>query len=216
MWPALRSVTSKFRLPGGRPMTVRPVAPTDRDDIQAFVRDLEPETRRRRYFTPIRELPEPMLDALAHPDPARESVFVAVAEDDAHPRMVGLAQYATAEPAKDCEVALVIADDVQGQGLGSRLMAILLDAAKTRGYRRAVGDVLRENRAMITLARRTGFDVGVNDEDPDLIRIVRRLDDGSGPMTRPSITDLVWRGLDSLRSLAPRARGGGPSGLEPV
>ncbi len=101
------------------------------------------------------------------------------------------------------------------QGLGSRLMAILLDAAKTGGYRRAVGDVLRENRAMITLARRTGFDVGVNDEDPDLIRIVRRLDDASGPMTRPSITDLVRRGVDSLRSLAPRARGGVPPGSSP-
>ena len=124
------------------------------------------------------------------------------------------AQYAAAEPAKDCEVALVIADDVQGQGLGSRLMAILLDAAKAGGYRRAVGDVLRNNRAMITLARRAGFDVAVNDEDPDLIRIVRPLDERSGPTVRASRSS---SGEASIRCAPLRpARRWRSSGLEPV
>ena len=216
MWRAFRSGIEQLRLHDGRPMTVRPVAPTDGDDIQAFVRSLDPETRRRRYFIPIRELSKPMLEAVAHPDPTREKVFVALAGEQKRARMVGLAQYAAAEQAEDCEIALVLADDVQGQGLGARLMGFLLDAARQGGFRRAVGDVLRENRPMISLARRTGFEVTVNAEDPDLIRILQPFEDRGSTTSRQRFAALVQRGVDSLRSLAPRVRGTGPSGFEPV
>jgi len=215
MWPALRPVYETLQLTDGRRVTVRPVTATDRDDIQAFVRSLEPETRRRSYFLAIRELSAPMLDAITRPDPAREKVLVAVTGDDAQPRMVALAQYAAADPEEDCEIALVLADDTQGQGLGTRMMARLLDAAKVGGFRRAVGDVLRNNRAMISLARRAGFEVAVNAEDPDLVRIVRPLDERSRAV-RPRVAELVQRGVDSLRSLASRPQGTRSSGFEPA
>lgn len=211
-----RAGNESIRLGDGRRVTVRPVAAADRDEIQAFVRNLDPETRRRRYFTPIRELSEPMLESVVHPDPERERVYVAIAEGDANPGLVAVAQYARAEHAEDCEIALVLADDVQGQGLGTRLMARLLDAAKAGGFRRAVGDVLRDNRAMISLARRAGFDVGINAADPDLVRIVRPFEQPRQAALRPRMIDLVSRGVDALRATAPPARGAASSGLEPV
>lgn len=215
MWPAPRSRTDSVQLADGRRVTVRPVAAPDRDDIQAFVRGLAPESRRRRYFTPIRELSAPMLESTVHPDPEREGVYVAIAECDARPRVIALAQFATAEATDDCEVALVVADDAQGQGLGARMLARLLDAAHARGFRRVVGDVLRDNRAMISLARRAGFEAWINTEDPDLVRIVRPFAEPSAATPRPRLAHLLARSADALRSLAPSARRAAASGFEP-
>jgi acetyltransferase len=216
MWPSHRTGKECARLGDDRRIAIRPVAETDRDGIQAFIRNLAPETRRLRFFSPVRELSEAMLDALVHPDPARERVVVAIAGPDAAQDVVAVAQYAAAERADECEVALVLADEIQGQGLGTRLLARLLDAANRGGYRRAVGDVLRENGAMIALARRAGFEVAINTEDRDLLRISRPLEQPARDKPRPRIADLVSRSADVLRSMTPHARGRGSSGLEPV
>jgi acetyltransferase len=167
--------TGCFAAVDGGTIEIRTVAPADREGVQAFVRALAPETRRRRFFSAVQELPKAMLDALVHPAPAREKVLVAAARDAAAPRFVGLAQYAAAEADGDCEIAVVVADDAQGQGLGARMVALLVEAARKAGFRRMVGDVLPGNRPMLTLARRAGFEVGTNPVDPDLTRIVRPL-----------------------------------------
>ena len=160
-----------------RAIAIRAIDPADRDRVQEFVRDLTPESRRRRFFGAIRELSEAMLERLTHPDPRRERVFVAVADAEPRRRIVGIAQFAAIDNGEDCEFALVVADDMQGRGLGRRMMAAVIDAAKASGFRKVVGDVLRENRAMLALARRVGFDIGINAEDPVLMRVVRAIGD---------------------------------------
>ncbi len=158
-------------VPDQKAIVVRQSQPSDRGAIQQFVRGLAPESRRRRYFSPIRELSEAALDALTNPNPQRELVLVALADAWSRPRVVALAQYASAGMSEECEIAVVVADDTQGRGLGARMMSILLDAARLAGYLRAVGDVLRENGAMIALARRLGFRISINPEDADLLRV---------------------------------------------
>lgn len=166
-----------FRALSRGAIRIRPVAPADRDAIQAFVRALSTESRRRRFFSPIRELSEAALDALARPNPALEKVLVALEGSARDRRIVGLAQFAAAEVPRECEIAVVVADDLHGQGVGARLMEALLAAAWSAGYVRAVGDVLRENWAMIGLARRLGFRVAINAGDSDLLRIALALDE---------------------------------------
>jgi RimJ/RimL family protein N-acetyltransferase len=153
-------------------IAIRAVVPDDRDRVAAFVRELTPQSRRRRFFSAIRELSAAMLDRLTHPDPARELVLVAVSGAGPNRRILGIAQVATADDAEVCEFALVVADDLQGQGLGMRMMDALMDAACAAGYREVVGEVLTDNRAMLALARRAGFEAR-SSGDPMLTRIVR-------------------------------------------
>jgi acetyltransferase len=177
---SLRGADASFASVGGSSVEIRPVEPGDREPLQQFVRSLAPESRRTRFFSPIRELPDAMLDTLTHPSPARESVLVAADDSAPRPRILALAQYTAASPGADCEVAVVVADAVQGQGLGARMMERLVEIARRAGFRRAVGDVLQGNRAMLTLARRTGFEVLRHPGDAQLARIVRRLDGHAG------------------------------------
>ena len=159
-------------MPDGRVIAIRAIVADDRDRVAAFVRELTPQSRRRRFFSAIRELSAAMLDRLTHPDPARERVLVAVSGAGPNRRIVGIAQVAPTDDAEDCEFALVVADDLQGQGLGMRMMDALIDAARAAGYREVVGDVLTDNRAMLALARRAGFETR-SSKDPMLTRIVR-------------------------------------------
>ena len=168
--PCLEPVT--IAMPDGHAIAVRAITADDRDRVAAFVRKLTPQSRRRRFFSAIRELSAAMLDRLTHPDPARERVLVATSGAGPNRRIVALAQVTPTDDGQDCEFALVVADDLQGQGLGIRMMGALIDAARAAGYREVVGEVLRDNRAMLALARRAGFEAR-SSKDPTLTRIVR-------------------------------------------
>jgi GNAT superfamily N-acetyltransferase len=63
----------------------------------------------------------------------------------------------------------VIADSWQGRGIGSRLLAKLIEVARRRGLKRLYGDVLAMNRPMLELVRKLGFTLERH-EDPTLTR----------------------------------------------
>ena len=69
----------------------------------------------------------------------------------------------------------MLADAWQGQGLGRRLLATLLEHARTAGVREAVGVVLATNKAMLRLARSMGFSVTAEPGDATVMRIRRDL-----------------------------------------
>jgi acetyltransferase len=162
---------------------IRPIRRTDTPAVQAFVTALSDRSRLLRYFRPLRELPAQMLRQLAEADGQCNAVFVALARDTAGSRIVGLAQYAL-EDDRGCEFALVVADGWQGCGLGRRLLQTLLDAALRAGVTRMHGDVLRENRAMLGLARALGFTVGTSPLDTSALRVTRTLESAARPARR--------------------------------
>jgi len=155
---------------------IRPIRRADAHAVQAFVRALSDRSRLLRYFRPLRELPEGMLRQLTETDGRCDAVFVALARDAEGTRVVGLAQYARMDEA-GCEFALAVADEWQGRGLGRRLLRTLLGAARRGGFTRMVGDVMRDNRAMLGLARAFGFTVGHSPLDASAVRSAHTLDD---------------------------------------
>ena len=51
----------------------------------------------------------------------------------------------------------MLSDAWQGRGLGTRLLASLLAAAKRHGVRRLFGTTFSENNGMLALGRKLGF-----------------------------------------------------------
>jgi acetyltransferase len=70
-------------------------------------------------------------------------------------------------------VALVVSDDWQHRGIGARLLAMLLDAARARGIRRMEGETLAENATALALMHKLGFASRRDPDSPD-IQIVER------------------------------------------
>jgi len=131
-----------IRLGNDREITIRPIRPEDADIEQAFVRQLSPETRRKRFLAAIRELTPGALQRFTRP------VYPGSA---------------------NAEFAIVVADEWQGKGLGRCMMQELLAAATSVGIRHLEGLVLRENRQMLQMVRDLGFCIENHTEEPDLV-----------------------------------------------
>ncbi|WP_395700807.1 GNAT family N-acetyltransferase [Aquabacterium sp.] len=171
-------------LRGGGEYTVRPIHPDDAQMLQALVQGLSPESRYFRFASAIAELPAPMLARFTLIDYDREMALVAVvherrAESDGsiteHERIVGVSRYVTNPDQTSCEFSLVVADDFNGRGLGSRLMESIMDAARDRGLSEIDGLVLANNSGMLKLMRSLGFAVKPFPDDPDFKLVTQAL-----------------------------------------
>ena len=120
----------------------------------------------------LRELPRHMLDRLLNPIAGREAVLVANSTVDG---IVGLAQYVADESGRGCEIALVISDAWQHQGLGTEMLNALVNVASENAIGHFHADVLADNYPMRALARKTGCDVRILREAPFLVQISRSI-----------------------------------------
>jgi RimJ/RimL family protein N-acetyltransferase len=123
---------------------------TDGRQLRRFFFRLSPETIYRRFHSPIvhpeQAQPERLLD-LDHHD--REAV-VAVLQDE----IVGVARYARRPGADSAEVAVVVADDWQRQGLATRMLGALAELAAAAGVRQFTLNMQADNPAVLRLVRR--------------------------------------------------------------
>ena len=165
-----------WHLPGGQRVTVRPVLPQDAELEQAMVRALSPASRYQRFFAPIRELPQGWLERLTQIDYRHQHALIAETFSGDQALAVAEARYVVDASGRECEFALVVADDWRHLGLARRLLQALMQAAAEAGLERMVGDVLATNQAMLSLARSAGFQVARHpDGGAQVVRVQRAL-----------------------------------------
>ena len=71
--------------------------------------------------------------------------------------LLGVGRLAADPGFEQAEFALIVASDRQGQGYGALLLNHVLHYGKSRGVKRVIGHVLRENTKMLELAQHLGF-----------------------------------------------------------
>jgi acetyltransferase len=160
------------RLRGSSAVVIRRVGAADAHALQQFFRNLLPASRYRRFLRVIRELPEDMLARFTRPDPAGEAVLVA-SFPHSPTRIIGMAQYANA--GESSEIAVVVADAWQRQGLGYQLLDSLLNVAVEAGIEHIHADILADNHAMRQLAHKLGCEIAGNPAAPFLVRATKTL-----------------------------------------
>ena len=108
------------------------------------------------------------IESLVTVDYSRDMALAATAMLDGE-TLLGVARYVRDKDNQAAEFALVVADSWHGRGIGTRLMAKLIDAARRRGVKRLYGEILATNRPMLELARKLGFSLERH-EDPTITR----------------------------------------------
>ena len=145
---------ASVRLRDGRRVMVREADPADESAIGAFLSGLCLEARRLRFFTGGVDVPK-MTSLVAAAGPGRLGL---VAEDESK-AIVGHAICIQMSDGR-AEIALEVADDLHGQGLGTVLVERLAELAERRGIETLVAEVLPDNRLMLEVFR-DGFDAHV-------------------------------------------------------
>ena len=139
----------------GSQVLTRPVRSTDAALIaEAFAR-LSERSRRMRFLGKKDELTAAELRYYANVDHHDHEALGAL--DPADGRLVGVARYVRdADDPQAAEIALTIADDWQGRGLGTELLARLSDRAREEGIRCFTAVTASENVPMGMLLRSVG------------------------------------------------------------
>ncbi|MEA2572029.1 MAG: hypothetical protein QOI24_4030 [Acidobacteriota bacterium] len=139
----------------GRTLHIRPIRPDDADRLLRFYAHLSPESVHARFF----DLRSPELAVQCSPacvDYDRE--FGAVAELGGE--IAGVAHYfASRVKPNVAEVAFAIGDASQGTGAGTKLLEMLVAAAREHGIERFRAEVLDGNQVMLDVFLGMRFEI---------------------------------------------------------
>ena len=166
--PYPHHLASQWQLANGTNITIRPIRPEDASIEQSFVRRLSSQAKYFRFMRGLNELTQEMLVRFTQLDYHRELALIAVLEQSGEETELGVARYVTNPDGVSCEFALVVADEWQKKGIGSRLMTALMDAAHQRGLKHMEGEILATNHTMLELVERLGFTVYTSPDDPTI------------------------------------------------
>ncbi|GAB3591548.1 bifunctional GNAT family N-acetyltransferase/acetate--CoA ligase family protein [Angustibacter peucedani] len=139
---------------------LRPIRPDDAPAVEAFHSGQSAESIYLRFFAPLQRLSERDLERFTTVDHVDRVGLVATLGSS----IVGIGRYDRVE-GDTAEVAFNISDAHQGRGVGSVLLEHLAAAARERGIRRFVADVLPQNRKMIGVFGEAGYTVRHHYED---------------------------------------------------
>ena len=163
--PAIRPYPVEYIAPwttkNGANLLIRPIRPEDEPLIVAFHDRLSERTVVERYFTSLAlgaRTAHERLTRICFIDYDRELALVAEKDDPVEGKVIaGVSRMIHQEDSESATLAVVVADEFQGQGLGEVLMRRAIEAARAEGIGRVLIYFLPENQRMGSLSRKLGF-----------------------------------------------------------
>ncbi len=148
-----RELACEARLSDGTVAAIRPIRPGDADALSDFHDHLSTETVYRRFFSMHPRLLAKEVERFTHVDYRNRLALVV----EIGGRLSAVGRY-DREPGRDrAEVAFVVADALQGHGVGAMLLEHLAGAARRRGVASFYAQTLGGNYAMQHVFRHAGF-----------------------------------------------------------
>ena len=136
------------QLRDGTRVLIRPIQPGDKARLEEGLANLSAETIRLRFLAAKPRFTRSELRYLTEVDGINHVALVAVLLDDPD-RLVAVARAVRLQDRPDtAEMAIVVGDPFQGQGLGVILARRLSQAARAVGIRRFAASLLPENQAI--------------------------------------------------------------------
>jgi acetyltransferase len=135
-------------------LLVRPVRPEDAPRLTDFFVALSEKSRLGKLLHRFEDFDERFIARLTQIDYDRDMVLVALTNPDGTGEVIGLARYFGDPDLIEAEVSITIADAWQAQGVGAKLLDLILKAARKRGFKKAWGLCRPQSRDMISLIER--------------------------------------------------------------
>jgi GNAT superfamily N-acetyltransferase len=146
------------RLRDGRQIEIRALKPADEKDMLAAVADTSAQSIYRRFFGAKKHFSESEKAFFLDVDFVSHVALVAVAEEAGRRFIVGGGRYIVVKPGT-AEIAFVVIDHYQGQGVGAALMRHLTHLARDSGIKELVAEVLPENIPMLKVFQKSGLEM---------------------------------------------------------
>ncbi|OGS42191.1 MAG: hypothetical protein A3K67_05220, partial [Euryarchaeota archaeon RBG_16_62_10] len=140
----------------GKELRVRPIRPTDEDMLSDMFYDLSDQAIINRFFSMLKSMPHRRLQTFCCLDYETEMSLVIIADEGPKQKIVGVGSYYLSPATHRAEIAFLVADAYQGQGIGTYLMKSLVKIARSKNIKGFTAEVMRDNVAMIALMHKSG------------------------------------------------------------
>jgi ribosomal protein S18 acetylase RimI-like enzyme len=158
----------------GRWLIIRAFAPEDAAGLGTAVDRTSAQTLYRRFFTVKRHFSKRETDFFFNVDFVDHVALVAEAEEAGKPTIVGAGRYVVVAPGR-AEVAFMVIDAYQSQGIGKALLRHLIAIARAAELRELIAEVLPENGPMLKVFETSGLRVGTT-RDAEVVHVTLALD----------------------------------------
>ena len=166
---------SSFTSKEGLEFVVRPIRPDDEPLVVEFHRHLSERSVYYRYFSPVElshRTSHERLITKCFIDYDRELALVAEHRNkDGKLEFLGIARMIREHTGNSAEVAFIVADKFQHQGLGRYLMDRTIEIARKEGLSSIHGVLLFENAGMRKLFEKVGFEFSDADRGVSAARL---------------------------------------------
>lgn len=145
---------ASLTLADGRVVAVRPILPSDYDQLVEAIHTADQETLLLRFFTTAPNLTEARIHHLAEVDYETRLALVAFDDDE---RGIAVARYEGRPGAETAEVAVTVDPEWRRVGLATSLLERLEPAAIARGITRFEALYLPQNRVIADIFENLGY-----------------------------------------------------------
>jgi acetate---CoA ligase (ADP-forming) len=142
----------------GTTLRLHPPRRDDAEELLAFFKRLSQESLYRRFHG-LPSVGPGLIEPVVEPDWVERGSLVGTLAEDGSERIVALGSYARLRDPEIAEVAFAVADELQGRGVGTRLLEQLAGLAGDVGIRSFLAEVLAENRPMLRVFEDAGFEL---------------------------------------------------------
>ncbi|UCH31666.1 MAG: bifunctional acetate--CoA ligase family protein/GNAT family N-acetyltransferase [Candidatus Bathyarchaeota archaeon] len=163
--PYPKKHSTEWKLKNNVKTLLRPIKPEDEILLGELFHSLSEETMRFRFFQVIKEMTHQTLTRYCNIDYNREIAIIAEIEDDNARKIIGVVRLIILPGQKAGEFAVVVSDQWQGLGLGSKLVDCIVKIGKDMKLKTIHGDILSQNLRMLGLCTKKGFSIKPLDED---------------------------------------------------
>jgi len=105
------------------------------------------------------DMPHERLQEFAVIDYSQEMVILAIIPRRGQEVIAGIGQYSILESINMADMALAVRDEYQNKGIGTELLKYLTNLAKRKGLRGFTAEVLLDNKPMLHIFEKLGFDM---------------------------------------------------------
>ena len=143
----------------GLEILLRPIKISDEPLLKDFVHSLSDQSIYRRFISRRTDMPHEFLQKFVIIDYTEEMAILAVIKQGEKEEIVGVGRYFIAKSTHTAEAAFVVRDDYQDRGIGMELVRYLTYLAQRQGLLGFTAEVLVENRPMLHVLQKMGFDM---------------------------------------------------------
>jgi RimJ/RimL family protein N-acetyltransferase len=155
--PYPEDLEETIKAASGEQLVVRPIRPSDEDYIKTMFYEFSEQTKYLRYHGTLKSLPHNKLQVFCNVDYDTEMALVVCRGQAGHEEIIGVGRYMTIPGKRSAEMAFVVSDDWQRNGIGTHLFHRLVEIGQQAGLRQFHADVLPENSGMLKIFHRSGM-----------------------------------------------------------